>query len=179
MGLERRLIVDRPPSIEAETLRKEVSRLVDIYGADSRLREGAERLLTALARRAAVDAGITPSGEEGDRLTLAERLDTGRPFGFEEAMQLWLLQGNPAPPAETARRRFELAHPNGITFSFESRSEDLLGWYVGTNPTVALHLFDARAAERWPDPTQVPIDALEPVFGQAREPLLVAQAGGG
>jgi hypothetical protein len=179
MGMERRLLVDRPPAAEVASLRGEVLRLVDAY-TDDPLREGVLQLLAALDLLAAVESGVLPTGEEGERLALAERLATGGPLGFEEAMRLWRLQGHPAPPAEPARRRFELAYPNGLTLSTGSEPELLLGWYVGTNPTVRLNLLRGRSAERWPDPLRVPLEALEPVFAQGREPMRkVAQGGGG
>lgn len=192
-GLERRLLVDRPPGEERAALLAEVDRLRAIYAADPAFDGPSRRLRdAALLLAAAGDPGPAgppdlaaedPALPPAAKLRLARQIRDGEPLPFEDAMALHLARhGLPAAAAgrredflAAARRRFAEAFPGGITLPAPGEAAPSLGWYEGINRFVRLDLLREESGGRLPDPMAVGLDEFEAVLGRTEQDVAAAR----
>lgn len=194
-GLERRLLVDRPPPDEEELLAAEVERLRGIYGSNHSFAHysGALLQLIDLCRIVARDPGLDAWHPDLDnigremslplRLKLAVMAATGTPVDFEHAIaailsmqpfQGGIRQGISVTRVrsefiELARRRFAERFPKGFRLHGRKDSQLMLGYHAASRYLqVDVRI---RGVSRFPDPMTLTWTKMAELCTEAAEDL--------
>ena len=171
-GLERRLLLDRPPPEEQAALVAEIRRLRTIYSSSGSFDGHSQRLIEAVAvlRTAADPSPFAPDLERapgymppGLKLAIAREVVAGRPLGFElcaagllgnrdfSSMHPRVLDHARQPLLAVLRSRFAAAFPEG--FQLRNRKDSHLRLtYDGASSGLHVDLAAQANLKDLPDP---------------------------
>jgi uncharacterized tellurite resistance protein B-like protein len=188
-GLERRLLIDRPPAKEAEQLIAEVERLRTIYGSNGSFARYSRGLIDAaimlglLGRRSDPDTS-EPDLLAGDnklslpvKIRIGRMIKEGRPLPFDLTLAAYISASRLPMPAERCRaefvalmhRRFSAKYPDG--FKVRPRHGPLETWYRGASRYISFDLLAELGIGNLPDPDLQNWERLDEMVADACEAL--------